>query len=184
MASTRLADIAAEMKALLQSEPAHLRRGKILAAASAFLIRALARDSERGKVGILVRRPGTEQLVFVYPPHLAQGNSLPIDRDSIAGRVALQKTTVVENNVVNETHRDIFERIPDAAGTLMPLQKMVAAPLVDGKGVVFGVVEVSRAGETANAAGEDFLSRDAENLAKCCQVFAPYIARACFDPEA
>lgn len=176
----KLADIVKAMKEVVVAPEADLsgQQGKkILAMAADFLLRALARDLENGLVAILMVRPERDQLAFAYPFHLTRGNTLPVDRDSIAGRVVLTAKPLVENRVADEPHKDFFERIPDAAGTVRPIQKMIAAPLATADGQVIGVVEISRAGPTPGAAGPDFSARDAENLGTCCRAFAPFIAR-------
>ncbi len=170
----RLADLIGEMKRVV-ADPVQPRQRseRIMAMAADFLLRALARDLEKGAVAILMRLPDSDQLTFAYPFHLAHGNTLPVDRESIAGRVVLSKKPSVENDVPNEPHRDFFERIPDTEGAVRPIQRMIAAPLVTAEGEVIGVVEICRTGSTP----PDFSPQDAENLGKCCRAFTPYIAR-------
>lgn len=183
--AARLADVLEEMKRVLTDGSVHSldREPKILGLAADFLVAALAGGTDTGRVAILMKQPDAEQLTFVYPKHLARGNnSIPIDRDSIAGQVVLGNKTVIENDLVKEPHRDIFELIPDEGGAVSRIQKMVAAPMVDKEGAVRGVVEVSRAGVSAQASGPDFLQRDAVNLGKCCRVFTPFIVRV-WNPE-
>ncbi|MEM8963291.1 MAG: hypothetical protein AAGD38_17530, partial [Acidobacteriota bacterium] len=73
-------------------------------------------------------------------------------------------------------HKGFFERIPDADGTIISIQKMIAAPLLDRSGEQIGVIELSRAASSPAAAGADFTARDATNLEKSCKIFAPYLA--------
>lgn len=175
----KLADVVEEMKKLLQSHGdarSEILSQRILDMAGDFLLKALVGDPEKGAVAILMVVPADEQLTFVFPRHLARGNTIPLDQDSFAGRVVLRGEVLVENRVPNEPHKEYFERIPDERGSVRSIQKMVAAPLVvDGRAI--GVVEVSRTGTTAAEAGSDFTPRDGENLRKCCHVFAPFISR-------
>ncbi len=176
----RLADAVEAMKGVIAAPKGNRPRqrcGKVMALAADFLVKALARDEERGIVAILMLMPENDQLTFAYPTHLARGNTLPVDRDSIAGRVVLSKQPVVENDVPNEPHKGFFERIPDQEGSVRPIQKMIAAPFVSAGGEVIGVVEISRTGSTPAAAGPDFSPQDGDNLGKCCRAFAPFIAR-------
>lgn len=177
--TVKLADVVAEMKQAVTDSASSLesRKRKIHGLAADFLVRAIARDPERGDVGILMRVHDASMLTFTYPPHLARGNLLPLDRESIAGRVVLGGRPVVENEVKSQPHKHFFERIPNARGEVRPIQKMVAAPILAADGEAVGVVEVSRVGDAATTAGEDFTERDAENLAKCCRAFAPFILR-------
>jgi hypothetical protein len=176
----RLADVLREMKEVVAaaSMSPQQRSEEIMRLAADFLLLALAKDSESGRVAILMVAHAGKHLVFAFPESLAQGNTLILDRHSIAGRVALGQQVLVENNVPKQPHMEFFERIPDPAGTVRQIQKMIAAPLLDSSAKAFGVVEVSRTGEDLPAAGADFTSADGENLAKSCNAFAPFIARA------
>ncbi len=89
----------------------------------------------------------------------------------------LAKQVLVENNVPKQPHKEFFERIPDPDGSVRQIQKMVAAPLLNAQSKAFGVIEVSRTGRDLASAGADYSPVDGENLAKCCQAFAPFIAR-------
>lgn len=169
----KLAEVVTEMKAVL-AQPKGADR--VFELASDFLVRALAKNTESGLVAVLKVELEYQQLTFAFPAHLAFGNFLPLDRDSFAGKVVLSKNTLIENQVAKEPHKDFFERIPGDGGTIQPIQKMVAAPLVNRQGEVFGVVEVSRTGATRDAAGEDFTPRDAQNLETTCRAFAPFFA--------
>lgn len=175
----KLADVVQEMKRLVvasQAAPAGSAAQRIFELAGDFLLRAFGPGPEKGTVAFLMVVPQDGLLTFVYPRYLARGNTLPVDRESFAGRVVLDQRPLVENNAPDEPHKDVFERIPDEGGTVRPIQKMLAAPLVND-GRVVGVVEVSRTGSSPAAAGPDFSPRDGENLATCCRAFAPFIAR-------
>jgi hypothetical protein len=177
MAAT-LREVISEMKTILRSEASPAaRRDRILELVAGFLVKALARDEDRGQVAVLMAIPEARQLTFAYPPHLARGNVLPIDRDSFAGRVVLEKRPLVENQVPDEPHKDFFERIPARGREVRPIQKMIAAPLLGGDGEAIGVIEVSRTGASPSEAGADFTPVDARNLEKCCRAFAPFVAR-------
>lgn len=182
----KLSDVVENMKQVLGASARDAAPGsseKILELAADFLLRALVRDLDNGRIAILKVLPESEQLAFVHPRHLARGNTLPLDRDSFAGRVAILQQPLLENKVPEEPHKDFFERIPDERGTVRPIQKMIAAPLVLNSEAI-GVVEVSRAAATPEAAGPDFTVRDAENLVKCCRAFAPFIAKSWAPREA
>ncbi len=181
--AARLADVVEEMKQTIRDGsrqgsdmlPGQLA-DKILALAAGFLLKALARDVDRGQVAILMADKEHHQMTFAYPPYLARGNVFPIDRNSLAGQVIVSGQAMLLNNVVDEPHKDFFERIPDQAGRVRPIQKMIAAPMLqDGEAI--GVIEVSRAGRTGAEAGGDFTPEDSRNLEKCCRVFAPFVAR-------
>lgn len=173
----KLADVVEEMKRAVQGGAATGRYEKILELAADFLVPALVKDTPpQGQAAFLMVRPEHEQLTFTFPRHLANGNVLPIDRESFAGRVVLQKEVLIENNAAKEVHKDVFERIPGPSGAARTIQKMLAAPILGEQGEVIGVVEISRTGATGAEAGLDFSAQDGENLRKSCRIFAPFIA--------
>lgn len=174
----KLRDVIENMKGILATPgPApELQFPKILDAAADFLCLALAK--EHGQAAVLMLTPEDSRLTFVYPKHLAGGNSIPLSRDSFAGRVVLDQRSLIENNVSEEPHKDVFERIPGPSGQTRQIQKMIASPVFDGAGKAVGVVELSRTGDSPAAAGEDFKPVDMQNLEKCCRAFAPFIVRS------
>ncbi len=176
----RLKDVLEEMKAVVaagdQYEPRD-RSAKILDLAASFLSAALGGENRNGRTAVLMVDPELEQLTFAYPEHLARGNILPVDRNSFAGQVVLEKSVMLQNNVPDEPHKDFFERIPDSEGEVRAIQKMIASPLFGGDGEVIGVVEVSRTGSESAGPDANFTPQDVTNLEKSCRVFAPFIAR-------
>ena len=178
--TVRLKDVVEEMKAVIAAGDRYRprdRADKIMELVGGFLSKALAGEGRNGRTAILMIDRDLSQLTFAYPEHLARGNVLPIDRNSFAGQVVLNKEVMIENSVPGEPHKDFFERIPDSSGVVRPIQKMVASPLFAGDGTVIGVVEVSRAGPENSGAAANFIPKDAKNLETCCRVFAPYIDR-------
>ena len=173
----KLRDVIETMKGILASptQVPEIQFSKILDCASDFLCQALGK--ENGQSAVLMLTPEASRLAFVYPAHLAGGNSIPLSRDSFAGRVVLDQRPLLENKVSEEPHKDVFERIPGPSGQTRQIQKMIAAPIYDGSGKAVGVVEVSRTGESA-ASSMDFKPVDLQNLEKCCRAFAPFIIRS------
>ena len=176
--AVKLKDVLAQMKAVVATgggDPS-ARASKILELAAEFLAVALAGEQRNGQTAILMVDSALEHLIFAYPEHLARGNTLPIDRNSFAGQVVLQKAILLQNNVPAEPHKDFFERIPDPDGEVRAIQKMIASPLLGREGEVIGVVEVSRTGRESAGRDADFTQQDTVNLEKSCRVFAPFIA--------
>lgn len=176
----KLRDVIEDMKTVLAASegvPA-IRFAKILDLAADFLCLALAKDTERGQAAVLMVIPEDSRLTFVYPNHLAGGNSIPLSRDSFAGRVVLEQRSLLENRMSEEPHKDVFERIPGPSGKARQIHKMIASPIFDSTGKAVGVVEVSRTGDSPAASGEDFKPVDLQNLEKCCRAFAPFIVRS------
>ena len=177
--AVRIRDVIEEMKRVVAAgdyEP-RAKSNKILQLAAEFLATALAGESRNGQTAILMVDPELEHLTFAYPEHLARGNTLPVDRNSFAGQVVLQKAVLLQNNVPDEPHKDFFERIPDPRGEVRPIQKMIASPLFDRGGQVFGVIEVSRTGRESADQQANFTTQDVKNLEKSCRVFGPFIAQ-------
>ncbi len=178
-----LREVVAEMNAVIAAGDRYapqIRSGKILQLAGDFLAAALAGEARNGQAAVLMVDPDLQHLTFAFPEHLARGNSLPIDRNSFAGQVVLQKAVLLQNNVPDEPHKDFFERIPDPSGEVRPIQKMIASPLFGSDGAVIGVVEVSRTGRESSGRQANFTPQDVKNLEKSCRVFAPFIARTWF----
>lgn len=178
--AVKLKDVVEEIKAVIAAGdryPPQERSKKVLGLAGDFLSEALGGRSRNGQTAILMVDSDGSHLSFAFPEHLARGNVLPIDQKSFAGKVVLKKAVLLENSVPEEPHKDFFERIPDPAGQVRAIQKMIASPIFGRDGSVIGVVEVSRSGSESAGREANFTSRDADNLAKSCRVFAPYIAQ-------
>ena len=177
----KLADVVAQMKAILMNGELGLddRLQQSVTAAAEFTRLAIGRTGERstGAVLMVEHDDDASHLLFVYPAHLSKGNFMPVDDDSIAGRVVQAKVSVIINDVPAQTHRNIYEQIPDADGAVRVIQKMIASPLLDGAGEVFGVFEVNRTGSSLGDSGPDFTLQDVGNLEASCKAFAPYIHR-------
>lgn len=178
--AVRIKDVVDEMKAVITAGDSYQpweKSKKILELAGEFLAVALAGKARNGQAAILMVDDDGSHLSFAYPEHLARGNTLPIDANSIAGQVVLKRAVLLENSVPDEPHKDFFERIPDPEGEVRTIQKMIASPLLGAGGKVIGVVEVSRTGHESVGPDANFTDQDAKNLEKSCRVFAPFIAR-------
>ena len=175
----KLADVVEQMKTVMMdgAKPLETRFEECLVAMADFLRLGIGRTGDRSTGAVLmVERVGeSRHLAFAYPPHLASGNYVPVSGDSVAGRVVESRSSVIANNLKEESHQGIFELIPDTSGEVRPIQKMIASPMLDGQGEVFAVIEVNRTGTTPSDAGADFNPQDVSNLELCCKAFAPYV---------
>jgi hypothetical protein len=115
-----------------------------------------------------------EEFTFAWPRELRPGNRFPVG-PSLAGR-ALRSGALIENAVPKRPHFGLYERIPRAGAPAAPIQRMLALPIpgVDGP---LGVVQVSRAGHTPEAAGPGFTGADADRLVAGLERWAPLLAR-------
>lgn len=127
------------------------------------------------EVGIM--RIEKQNLVFCYPAKLHNVGSIPLNTGtSIAVRSANSRRAEVINTFAQTKHTSIFEAVQltgsgqhAAAGTdkqdrhLHVIQKLMSAPVVGSAGTL-GVIQVSRKGSTAPAAGPDFTPADLQKL--------------------
>ena len=124
------------------------------------------------EVGIL--RVDKTNLIFVYPPKLHNVGSIPLNTTgSVAARTATSKRAEVINNFAQTKHTSVFEAVElesktkeigkEHDHTLHMIQKLMSVPVVSGTGTV-GVIQVSRKGPSAPAAGPDFSAQDLQKL--------------------
>jgi hypothetical protein len=114
-------------------------------------------------------------LVFAYPTKLGHVGSIPINASSsVAGRTATTKRAEIINNFAQTKHASVFESVNlggKKMSTAMPgekehtqvIQKLMSVPVVTPAGVV-GVIQISRKGTSAPAAGPDFTPADLQKL--------------------
>jgi hypothetical protein len=132
---------------------------------------------KQDEVAILLLSTDSRHLRFVAPRRFAELGSIPVTkRDSIAVGVLSRRSGEVINNVPMVKHVSFFESIK-LRDKPSPIQKMVTAPLVVG-GLVIGVAQVSRKGETARDAGPDFTAADLRHAQEILDAVAPYLAAA------
>jgi hypothetical protein len=128
---------------------------------------------QEDEVGILRKEKGS--LVFCHPARLQEVGRIPLNTSaSVAARTANTRRGEVLNNFTQVKHTTFFEAVelrdPESEGEqnadreLRTIQKLMAAPISDGKRV-YGVIQISRKGPTPAAAGADFTSEDLQRLA-------------------
>src|SRR5205085_9864214 len=126
------------------------------------------------EVGIL--RVEKTNLIFVYPVKLHTVGSIPLNTTgSVAARTASARRAEVINNFAQTKHTSIFEAVEldskqhqQIGGdkhdhNVHQIQKLMSAPVVGPSGVL-GVIQVSRKGPSAPAAGADFTAADLQKL--------------------
>lgn len=127
------------------------------------------------EVAILLVTDDGKSLKFVYPLELGEGpNNFPLTSPSVAGEVVQSSRGKVDNAFVQTKHLSFYEHMRLAGAKAGAIQKMVAAPIRQA-GPAFGVIEVSRKGEAAAAAGPDFTPQDLAALAEIGTAVAPYL---------
>jgi hypothetical protein len=135
------------------------------------------------EVGIL--RIEKQHLVFCYPVKLHNVGSIPLNTStSVAVRTANTRRAEIINNFAQAKHTSVFEAVelssrkPEQAGQgersdyhLHLIQKLMSAPVLGPAGAI-GVIEVSRKGTSAPAAGSDFTPVDMQKLVACASALA------------
>lgn len=131
-----------------------------------------------GEVAILSLDPEREVLAFLWPKKLQRSGLVPLSSPtSLAARTARENQTFVHNRFASAPHASIFERVDldkAASGASAPIQKILSAPL-PGEGYVKGVVQLSRKGTDAAAAGADFSQVERAALVEIAQVLARHL---------
>jgi hypothetical protein len=120
-------------------------------------------------------------LVFCYPIRLHSVGSIPLSTiGSVAVRTANTRHPEYFNNFVKVKHSSVFEAVALSGQKSQPaghhndshtIQKLMAAPVVGPEGTL-GVIEISRKGASAAAAGPDFTSADLQKLVACASALA------------
>ena len=120
------------------------------------------------EVGILAVSTRWRHLHFLVPEALKKVGFIPLSSNSaLAARTARDSRPEIENNFSASRHATVFEGVKITAETAEAIQKMISAPILfDGK--VIGVIQISRKGASAGAAGPDFTPEDlGKTLAIC-----------------
>jgi hypothetical protein len=130
------------------------------------------------EVGIL--RLEKHMLVFCYPVRLHNVGSIPLNTStSVAVRTANTRHAEVINNFAQAKHTSVFEAVELSSHKAAPageveksdhhvhmIQKLMSAPVLGPLGAI-GVIQVSRKGTSAPAAGPDFMRPDLQKLVDC-----------------
>ncbi|HUQ49217.1 MAG TPA: hypothetical protein VM056_00740 [Terriglobales bacterium] len=134
---------------------------------------------------VAILRLEKSNLSFVYPEKLQQVGSIPMNTSSsVAARTATTKRAEAINNFAQTKHASVFESVELGAKKAEQIgqkhekhthviQKLMSVPVMAATGAV-GVIQISRKGTSAPAAGADFTPVDlqklvaiAGSLAKC-----------------
>ncbi len=102
------------------------------------------------------------QLKFVFPPELRTAGSIPLSSGSaVASHTAIGRKAERYNNFLQIKHASVFESVRlghmgDNTPPEKPIQKLMSAPILDAKGKVLGIIQVSRKGYDLVSSGPDF----------------------------
>lgn len=119
------------------------------------------------------------QLKFVYPVELNVAGSIPLSSASaVTAHTATTKKVELFNNFVKVRHASVFEQVKlgkmasEEQLEQPPIQKLMSAPVVDGRGDVLGVLQVCRKGSDLASSGPDFSLEDLRRLESATKVLA------------
>jgi len=175
-------DVKAELQQLVSSKGASkagLEEGaKIMATAIAEGLK-----TKPDEVAILLLTSTRESLKFVWPPALFQSlSAFPANHKfAFASSILATLKGKVDNKIAESKHLKFFENVKGMETSGMPIQKMVALPIMNGP-TPLGVVEVSRKGKSLEEAGPNFTPQDAQDLVAICKACAPLLSQLVPDP--
>ncbi|MGQ9618863.1 MAG: GAF domain-containing protein [Candidatus Aminicenantia bacterium] len=114
-------------------------------------------------------------LRFYYPSYLRDMGLLPVKfTESIATQVFNSGMPRIVNNVPASRHFPLFEAVKSDKGQALPIQKMIASPIITPEGRKIGVVEIMRKANRIDEV-EDFTEADLDYLNVSISRLAPYI---------
>jgi hypothetical protein len=105
-------------------------------------------------------------LNFVYPTELKTAGAIPISSSAVAARTAQTKQAELFNSFARVKHSSIFElvKLGDTGLDDQVIQKLMSVPILNRRGEVVGVIQVSRKAPRPDAAGPDFTPDDLRKL--------------------
>ena len=116
---------------------------------------------EKNEVAILLTDKDKMVLSFAFPEYLVDCGMIPISSpDAFASQIFQLGRGAIENNFNQQKHLHLFEQIKSPDEKIGTIWKLMATVLkTDNE--KFGVIEISRKGETISQTGQDF---SVENL--------------------
>jgi len=133
------------------------------------------RDEE---VAVLAVSKRWKHLHFLVPEALKSVGFIPLSSNSaLAAKTVRESRPEIDNNFNAAHHAVVFENIKLIGESLDPIQKIISAPILFDSRVV-GVIQVSRKGATAAAAGADFTAEHLGNLLALCKPLGRFVHRA------
>lgn len=132
-------------------------------------------ELDADEVAILLTDKDNMVMSFAYPGHLVNAGMIPITSpDAFAARVFKMNKGMIENNFNQMKHLHLFEFIKGPGEKVRKIWKMMSTVLRCGD-MKFGVIELSRKGESVDEAGEDFTPENMDFLEGTIAEFAPYL---------
>jgi len=161
---TRVAEVSEKFKRIIEQNPSPER-----------VCTELARCLNVQQDGVALLRLQNNVLMFLVPARLRTAGTIPISSPAVAARTASTRTTMLSNTFVKVRHASVFEgiKLEETEGaTPTPIQKLMSVPIFAEDKSVLGVVQVSRKGKDAAAAGPDFTHEDLHQLEDAAALIA------------
>jgi len=134
-------------------------------------------ELDSDEVAILLTDKDNMVMSFAYPEHLVNAGMIPVSSpDAFAARVFKMNRGMIENNFNQMKHLHLFEYIKGPNEKVRRIWKMMSAIIHAGE-LKFGIIELSRKGDSADDAGEDFLPENMEFLEASIKEIAPYLRK-------
>lgn len=130
------------------------------------------------EVAVLAVSKRWKHLHFLVPEALKSVGFIPLSSNSaLAAKTVRESRPEIDNNFSAARHAVVFENIKLTGENLDPIQKIISAPILFDSRVV-GVIQISRKGATAAAAGRDFTAEHLGNLLALCKPLGRFVHRA------
>jgi hypothetical protein len=134
-------------------------------------------DLEADEVAILLTDKDNMVMSFAYPEHLVNAGMIPVSSpDAFAARVYKLNRGMIENSFNQMKHLHLFEYIKGPGEKVRRIWKMMSTVLRAGD-LKFGIIELSRKGESVDDAGDDFTPENMEFLEATIVEFAPLLRK-------
>jgi hypothetical protein len=134
-------------------------------------------DLEADEVAILLTDKDNMVMSFAYPEHLVNAGMIPVSSpDAFAARVFKMNRGMIENNFNQMKHLHLFEYIKGPNEKVRKIWKMMSTIIRTGD-MKFGIIELSRKGDSADEAGDDFSPENLEFLEASIVEIAPFLRK-------
>ena len=116
------------------------------------------------EVAVFKLVPKYKSLKFVIPEKLTPVGTIPLtSTTALAARTARERRGELANNFGTSRHANVFEAVPLGRAPSEMIQKIMSAPILDGK-AIHGVVQICRKAATLAETGPDFTQKDLRKL--------------------
>ena len=116
------------------------------------------------EVAVFKLVPKYKSLKFVIPEKLTPVGTIPLtSTTALAARTARERRAELANNFSTSRHANVFEAVPLGRDPSEMIQKIMSAPILDGK-MIHGVVQICRKAASLPETGPDFTQRDLRTL--------------------